>query len=231
MKLSNKKKTEPIVNECTILGFVGFNREDLVIWSSQLFKSIGKRVLIMDYTIDSDLSYIVPLPEGYSKVKNEVFEYQGVFYVNVGSGKNIEEFSCEYDIVLADFGKQINNPQLEKCNVVYTITNLDVRKIEYIKGIGKYEKNFLVVKDYIRLNNIDQYILKELGFEKSKTFYIDRNNSDFKEFLLGQWNQNIEMRTISYETRELLVHIAEQTNIDRKTSKEALKMAMKRKVS
>lgn len=225
-----KGKIEMKIDGVTI-GLVGFQQEDLAIWCSVWLAKLGKKVLLMDFTTQKLLAYLFPLPEGYEKIHDTEFEHRGIYFVNAGADSRIEEFSSGYDVVIADFGKKVDHPDLKCCEVLYAVTNLETRNVECLRDLKHYENQYLILRDFIRGSHMDRMIREELGYEKDHVFLLERNETEYRQYVHSQWSQEMVLRGISYETKELLLHMGEQLKLDVRSCQMAIKSAMKEKVS
>lgn len=227
MKLGRHEKIATINCNNILIGFAGYETEDLVLWSSQILKETGKRVLIVDFTVDNSMNHIFPLPEGYAKIKGKVFEYQGIYYVRPQEDEQLKKYKMDFDIIISDFGCQVNNAQLKTCDVVYIVTTLDIRKLERIRDIAKGNNYKLIMKEYVKLGGLNDYVHKELGYDKENVFIIDRNEVDYKSFLLGQWNQDINIANLSYQVKEVMQNILMCCISDQNCCKELMRRAIR----
>lgn len=223
-KLDMKKDTVSI-------GFIGVQQEDLAIWCSVFLAKMEKKVLLIDFTTQKSLSYVFPLPEGYSKISDTEFEHRGIYFVNAGLDSRIEDFSSGYDVVIAVFGKKVNHQDLKYCDVLYAVTNLETRNVERLKDLKHYENQYLILRDFIRGSHMDGIIREELGYEKDQIFLLERNETEYRQYVHSQWSQEMVIHGISFETKELLLHIAEQIKLNPKVCQITIKTEMKKKVS
>lgn len=222
--MSTERKEEKRI----VIGFSGFHTEDLTIWAGLLFGELGKKVLLMDFYGEDSQPELLPLPKGYEKIQDTEFEYRGLFYVNADKAR-IEDFSSEYDIVIASFEHFLSHPDFVNCDSIYLVIGMEVAKIAWLKEQGHEENWHVVIRDYFKFDRMEQMLQEELGYQKEEVIPIPRSEAEYRQSIYNQWNEILNMKNLSYETKEFLLHIAGQAGIDQKQAKAALRAATRRR--
>ena len=166
------------------IGFIGaYDKIDLVIYVAKVLTALGKKVLVVDSTINQKARYIIPV---INPSKSYVTEYEeidiAVGFKDLGDIKDYlgvsDNQEMEYDFMFVDTdnGKGIENYKLEDSMKNYFVTSFDAYSLK--KGL----EAFIELKNVISLNKI--LFSKEMSIEED----------DYLNFLaLGYkiiWNEN-----------------------------------------
>ena len=145
------------------IGFIGsYDKTDLIIYIAKVLTVMGKKVLVIDNTMEQKAKYIVPV---INPTKNYVTEFEKIdVSVGFGSFEEIagylgvpEDKELEYDICLIDVDSAENfeNFNMRKSKKNYFVTSFDLyslkRGLEIINDFKEptnltkiiYSKNYL----------------------------------------------------------------------------------------
>lgn len=122
------------------IGFVGaYDKTDFIIYIAKILTVLGKRVIVIDSTLNQKAKYIVPV---INPTKSYVTQYED-FDVAVGFGNfeeiedylGIEKIESLYDIALidTDSGKVFNNFEMANAERNYFVTSFDLFSLK--KGL------------------------------------------------------------------------------------------------
>ena len=122
------------------IGFVGaYDKTDFIIYIAKILTVLGKRVLVIDSTLNQKAKYIVPV---INPTKSYVTQYED-FDVAVGFEDfedmsdylGIEKIESLYDIALIDIdsSKVFNNFEMKTAEKNYFVTSFDLFSLK--KGL------------------------------------------------------------------------------------------------
>lgn len=122
------------------IGFIGaYDKTDIIIYMAKILAVLGKRVLVIDSTINQKAKYVVPV---INPTKSYVTQYEN-FDVSVGfknfddiaSYLGVERVGNLYDIALLDIdeSKTFNNFEMRSATKNYFVTSFDLFSLK--KGL------------------------------------------------------------------------------------------------
>lgn len=154
------------------IGFVGaYDKTDFIIYIAKILTVLGKRVIVIDSTLNQKAKYIVPV---INPTKSYVTQYED-FDVAVGFGNfeeiedylGIEKIESLYDIALidTDSSKIFNNFDMATAERNYFVTSFDL---------------FSLKKGLEILSGLEQTIpMKKVLFSRNQ----DKEEDDYLNFL------------------------------------------------
>lgn len=158
------------------IGFVGaYDKTDFIIYIAKILTVLGKRVIVIDSTLNQKAKYIVPV---INPTKSYVTQYED-FDVAVGFGNfeeiedylGIEKIESLYDIALidTDSGKVFNNFEMANAERNYFVTSFDL---------------FSLKKGLEILGGLEETIpMKKVLFSKDQ----DKEEDDYLNFLSSSY--------------------------------------------
>ncbi len=163
------------------IGFLGaYDKIDLLLYTAKILSLAGKKILLVDSTINQKTRYIVP---AIRPTKSYVTEFEG-FDVAVGfnSLEEIREYQgadLKYDIILLD----IDNAEAVKH---YDITKND--KNCFVTGFDLYslKRGVEILEALPEANDIIK-VLFSVNMTKEENEYLDYLASKYNV----KWNENI----------------------------------------
>lgn len=206
------------------IGFIGsYDKIDMIINVAKILTTLGKRVLIIDATINQKAKYVVPT---INPTTTYVTEYE---QIDVGVGfRNFEqvkqylyienENDLPYDIVLVDVDSidAIQGFELENAQKNYFVTSFDSYSLK--KGL----EILSCFQQPIQLTKVlfAQFILKEeneyldylsLGYKviwDENRIYFPLENGDLSVITENQRVSKIKFKKLSSEYKEGLIYIS-----------------------
>lgn len=120
-----------------IMGFVGLDVQDTILYLSRIFYHMGKSVLMVDFSESQALYYSMPFIPGLD-AQNAMVEYRSTYF----TCKPLQEKEMEaFDVILFFFGFKLC-PEINYCtHLVYT-TDCDKNHIDKISNIKNHEKEY-----------------------------------------------------------------------------------------
>lgn len=207
------------------IGFIGsYDKTDLIIYVAKVLTVTGKKVLVIDSTIEQKAKYIVP---AINPTKEYITEFESID-VSVGftNFDDIKQYlgvplerELEYDICLIDIDStnSFEEFQIDKCYKKYFVTSFDLyslkkgieiiqdlkqptklTKIIYSKDISKEENDYL---NYISLGT-------KAVWNEDYILYLPIDNGDQSIIIENQRMSKIGIRKLSNQFKSGLQYIA-----------------------
>ena len=224
---------------CKVIGFVGIDKYEIVLYLSQIIKNLGRSVLISDSSVygalDDSISYVK------EKSSNEIINYMGINYINTIREEkvsyncqevlNLEENKEKYDFILIDFGFDVSADIYNLCDSAFIVTDMQKHNIRRAGSLAdKINIPYsIIIKDMIKCKISSDYLAKSIQrshpAQMVYTVYKDTLDEEYK--LKCQYNTRIGFKKLSKDFRNMLIAIVKSCNgdIEEKTITKALRMA------
>lgn len=207
------------------IGFVGaFDKIDLMLYIAKIISTIGKKVLIVDSTINQRGRYIVPT---INIAKTYITEFESVdIAVGINGFNELKNFlnteneQMDYDFIFVDIDSPqvISNFDMERAKINYFVTSFDAYSLK--KGLEILTE----VSDTIKLKKIlfskyasqeeDDYLnYLSLGMKiewANERVYFPYELGDQTIIMENQMVSKIKYRKLSNQYKEGLIYIAEE---------------------
>ena len=203
------------------IGFIGaFDKTDLIIYVSKLLTLLGKKIIVIDTTLNQKAKYVIP---SISPTLAYITSFEDIdFAVGFKSYEEIEEYlgeKLEYDIALVDIDDNnvLNNIDTDKNYNNYFVTAFDLyslkkgleclvnlketlklTKILFSKQMSKEEEEYL---NYISLE------YKVLWNEYK--FYFPLENGDREVLAENQRLAKLNFKNLSREYKDGVMYIVQ----------------------
>lgn len=229
-------------HNCRVIGFLGVDKYDFIIYLSRILNAMGMKILLADYSESFALSCCIPHPEA---LKKDIFEYRGIYYINRAElGENsqlinetFEIHKQQYDYILVDYGFNFNFIGLDNCDDVICVIDQQVHNLrqfsmnngmENIKGI----LTALIIRDVRDCNTKYRYLIDEVGLGQiavTRTLITYQDDLDARYRLNCQYDGVIRMQRLSTYMKSALKGMVTLIvpEVDRKTVKKAFNKAAK----
>ena len=169
------------------IGFVGaYDKTDIILYIAKIISLIGKKVLVIDSTINQKAKYVVPV---INPTKSYITEFEGMdIAVGFNNLQQIQEYlgtedkKIDYDIVLID---------------------IDSTEAINIYGMKEANKNYFVT-------SFDLYSLKRGIVWESERIYFPFELGDQSVIIENQIISKIKVKRLSNQFRESLLYMAEE---------------------
>lgn len=224
------------------IGFVGvYDKSYLILSIARVLTLVGKKVLVLDATINQKCKYVVPV---INPTKAYVTEFEGI---DVGVGfDNIEgvkqylglqeDENMEYDILLTDVD---NSENIEKFNIpaydkLYFLTSFDVysikKGIEVLSQLKVPLKMSKIFYSKEMLNEEEEYFAYlALGLRvewDDNKLYFWLENGDQPAIYENQRLATIKLKNLSVDFRDNVNFIVNE--IDKEIGDKEVKNAIKK---
>jgi hypothetical protein len=205
------------------IGFVGvYDKADLILSIAKVLNIVGKKVLIVDNTLNQKCKYVVPV---INPTKSYITEFDGIdVAVGFESTKDVrrylgleEDGQLEYDIMIVDTDNYegLVKFDLQGAEKLYYVTSFDIyslkKGIEIIKQINVplhmtrlfYSKEMLKEEeeyfDYLALG------VKVIWNEEKLYFLLE--NGDQAAIIENQRVEKIKFRNLSNEYKDNVIFL------------------------
>lgn len=208
-----------------ISGFIGIESYDLLLYLSQTMKHLKCSVLLVDNSIDHSLAYTVPNFDEFSKLG--IINYAGV---DVAVGVSSEQLGkADYDYILIYFGFNQRAVELELCDEVYVITDLQLHNIFRLDKfhVAQDAYVFLVIRDKYSSKASPDLVLdsvKAYSIRPEDVMYIEDGPEDLNAKLMCQYNSRLSFKRVSKSICDFIVAVL-GIDFDKKDVLGAYKMA------
>jgi len=211
-----------------VIGFIGSDKYELILYLSRILFHLGKKVLLVDYAESEALYQCISIP-GMLREESGYIDYRGIDFIQ--GQYFVPNMRQQYDVVLIDLGFNDENKALSQCTKVVYITDLQlhnvrrIKSLDYLRDIDKY----LVIKDVFQCRIKPEYILEQLGqvIDKSHVYILYQDAFDLKYKVQSQYNHRFSFGKLSRPTKFFLKEITKQmdNNLDEKRLNNAYRKA------
>ncbi len=191
-------------DKAKIIGWIGIDKYDLIMYFSMLLSGTNKKVLLIDQSENEALSYCIPVP-GALNPKGSKVSYKNIDFIN---GKNVVDFMDDYDYILIDFGFKTTHRDVYKCNKIFLVTDRQQHNIDRITNLkAETEEVFLIYRDS-RRNKISvlQSSIEQIIPIKSH-FILDFYDFDKDKMVALQYSNQIQIHKLPRQMKYLLEQI------------------------
>ena len=208
------------------IGFIGgYDKTDLIIYIAKILTTLGKKVLVIDATINQKARYVVPV---INPTLMYVTEYEEIdIAVGFKKEEEIKKYlgisegqEMEYDIVLVDTdsGNGIEEFNLEEAQKNYFVTSFDAyslkKGLEALVGLKNAMSLTKVLFSKEMLKEEDDYLnFLSLGYKiiwNEYRIYFPIENGDLSVIYENQRVAKIKFKKLSEQYKEALIYIVEQ---------------------
>lgn len=207
------------------IGFIGsYDKTDMIIYIAKILVATGKRVLVIDSTINQKAKYVVPV---IRPTTSYITEFESID-VAVGFedfeemkgylGMSIQE-ELDYDIVLIDVDNysSIENFGLLEAELNYYVTSFDAfslkKGLEILSGLSQVIRLTKVLYSRQASKEEDDYLnYLSLGYKiqwQEERIYFPFEVGDQSVIAENQRVSKIKFKGLSEQYKEALIYMAE----------------------
>lgn len=220
-----------------VIGFIGIEQFDIILYLSRVLKNLNKKILLFDLSENFKLSACIPFPDQLLAIDNsdcKVIDYSGVDIIMKGEGsKKISSFiKQEYDYILIDFGFDLKNKEIIKCNELFLVTDFNKTNISKLNNylFDSIKNKFLIFRDVVDGKITPIYVLEEhlpnLRIEKNQCSTLYQDYLDTKMKISWQYDDNIRFKKLSIHFKNWIKDtVAYLSNSTKKEIEKAYKAA------
>ncbi len=199
-----------------VVGFVGLDVQDTVLYLSRIFYHMGKKVLMVDYSESRALYYSIPLIPGLD-IYSMIEEYRGMYFTCGKIGKKELE---AFDAVLIFFGFT-ERIELQLCSHLVYTTDYEKNHLERLMLL----KQEGVVFTQLVYRNTGKHPWKtpklyEVRVCEESLYYCNDNRREQKLRRQCQYNDSYGFHGISAAFRKYLLDTVKAVFPEEATGKE-----------
>lgn len=204
-------------NLAKVIGFMGIDKHDLMLFLAKLLAKSGKKILLVDNSETQALHCSISYPKGLDPHKEAVEYGSFEFLCRVSLGSL--DYSTEYDFVLIDFGFCTNHPDVAQCDVIEFVADMKRHNLLRLRnpsftsllagsGDGDSPTVYLIFRDWVDCKIKKTYLAEIMkGFcvpeENQYLFYLDVD--DYTLQLLSQYDTIYQFRRVSVAVKTYLI--------------------------
>ena len=223
------------------IGFIGaYDKIDLVIYIAKILTVLGKKVLVIDSTINQKARYVVPVINPTVKYITEFEEIDiAVGFENFDEIKQYLSISdggeLDYDFALIDVDneKGFNEFNIAEAQKNYFVTSFDTyslkKRLEIFVGLKKAISLTKILYTKQVLKEEDDYLnFLSLGYKiiwSEYRIYFPIENGDLSVIYENQRVSKIKFKKLSVQYKDSLAYIAEEilVNVSESNIRKAIK--------
>ena len=160
------------------IGFLGMDSTDIVVYLARMINATGKKIGIVDYSVNKNLMRTVALPE--ELVKGDGY-YKEILMLS-GEKENDTDLNAQ-DIVIYYFESNINHAHIAQCTDIVFVSDLVLSHAQLFKqlSLGDVPK-IMLIHNAVSVKYSEKYLLTQTGqeFEKEDIFIIPYEECDFR---------------------------------------------------
>lgn len=208
------------------IGFIGaFDKTDLIIYIAKILVSTGKKVIVIDSTINQKAKYIVPV---IKPTTSYVTEFEGIdVAVGFENYNGIKEYlgmplhaELDYDFALIDVDsyESMQAYRILEAEKNYFVTSFGAyslkKGLEILSGLNQIIKLTRVLYSKVATQEEDDYLnYLSLGYKiewEEQRIYFPFEAGDESVIAENQRVAKIKFRKLSEQYKEALMYIAEE---------------------
>lgn len=199
-----------IIMQTKVIGFVGKEQFDIMHYLSRVLACYPRKVLMVDLSCERILEKSISIPEIQ---KNGVIEYRGVDFTTSYDNQIV----ANYDVVMIDFGNNVEDQLISECELVFLITDLLDNSIKTLNkvSIKKDENPILIVRDVVKNKITPTYLANLLKPELSPIciYTIYHDEGDYQTKLNCYYDSIFKFKRLSGDFKDLLMSILEMIDL------------------
>lgn len=187
-----------------VVAFVGIESFDNIQYMARILSSLGKKVLVIDYSETEALTWSVPRIN-YIDINKEIINYRHIDYTN----QNItDDMLKAYDDVFIAFGFNIIGEAILSCNNIFYVTDLYINNIKKINRIDDFniKSRYLFIRNVLEIKINPESVASQIekNIPKENTFILPFRENDQINGLINQYNQIMAFANISGAYKKIL---------------------------
>lgn len=209
-------------NAC-ILGFLGVEAYDIILYLTKLLFNLDKKVLLIDNSESGALTCCIPIPSTLNP-KITPISCTGMDFVKE---REVSEYEDKYDYILIDYGFKNTHKDLHNCSFLFFVCDRQQHNIVRLQNLKPNTEVHVIIRDIVN-NKIKDYILGSLADKINiKDYYcLYRDDLDKECMLSLQYSNKITLKKLSAQYNYVLYQLLTKTlNFDRTAAEKAYKKA------
>ena len=135
-----------------IVGFVGYECEDIAIYLARILSVLGKRIAVIDRTEQEMLLEVLGM---YGETDGTIREgeFSGIWITDQGVSPK------EYDFIFVLFGYRLMHPKLYECEALIMVTDGVPAHASLLRKIGRWNREqYLLIRNLVPMKHTEQYL-------------------------------------------------------------------------
>lgn len=224
-------------HRCTVVGFFGIDKYDIILYLSLILHQAGKKVLAADCSETGALSACIPKPKVPA---GTITEYRGLFFMDCRRNMKPGSFKIpsldNYDYFLADYGFQADDAAIRTLDRCIIVTDQQLHNAKNLSSINRGTDQgigySLIIRDCADSRQKPGHLVAEIGLDdlpglKLYASYLDE--PDTKCRISCQYNGVFSFTHISAQMKSIVISLLHDIapELGRKESDKAYRKAMK----
>lgn len=194
-----------------VIGFVGIDKYEYIIYLSRILYHLNKRVLLLDNSDSGALTGCIPTP---IELKDKRIEYRGVMFQNIRNPveRNYSEEDQGYDgydCILIDYGNEAKVFDNLRPDFLVYVTDQQVHNLNHLaeQKIMDVTGKILIIKNYINHKTTPSFIMEQLNLCEENlrsTYVVSPDELDEKNKLSCQTDYEVKLKKLSVQTKNLV---------------------------
>ncbi|MGB8455261.1 MAG: hypothetical protein WCD89_23385 [Anaerocolumna sp.] len=195
--------------KANVIGFLGIETYDLILYISKLLINLNQEVLIIDNSETEALTCCIPIPESLNPKISKI-NYRHIDFVKE---RTSNEYMDDYDFIFVDFGFKTSNKDIKNCSFIYLVTDKQQHNILRIQNLKLTQEVYLIIKDIIKSENAAYLAdnLKENKINVKQYYCLYYDDADKENMISLQYNNDIKFKNQSGQLKELLNQLIIET--------------------
>lgn len=192
--------------KANIVGFIGIETYDIILYTAKLLYNLKKKVLIIDHSEAEALTYCIPIPDSLNPKLTKV-NFCNIEFIK---DRSPLEFAEEYDFILIDFGFSLRNKEFIHCTRLFFVTDKQQHNISRLQSLKiNQSETYLIIKDVIQKENAAFLFenLREYSLNLKDYFYLYYDDIDKENMTSLQYNYDIKLKKLSGQFKSMLYQI------------------------
>lgn len=179
-----------------MIGVVGYESEDIVLYLAKLLCALEKKVAIVDRT---EQEMLIELLEVGTEREGE---YEGIWITSQGVEKD------KFDVIFFLFGYRLLHPKLYECEVLIMVTDGVPAHASLLRKLGQWERRqCLVIRNLVAMKYGEQYLKMLVGQMETSCFVIPYEEQDTRIRCCLGTDTEICIRKLSKEMKQIVVEL------------------------
>jgi hypothetical protein len=195
-----------------IVAYIGYDSFDIILYLSRILQKLGRKVLIVDNSDTYALTTSVPQMTNINSPDN-IITYRRVDFTATVIDETMTEV---YDDILIDCG--FNVPRLKLSLVTRTVyvTSMFKNSIERLRNLDFFDefpaKKALLIREAvnIKISPESMSALLDKGISKESITVLFRDDKDYDNSLICQYNQTFKLGKITWMMKCYLMKEAQE---------------------
>lgn len=176
-----------------VIGLVGIDKYDIIHYLAKVLHNLGQKVLVIDGSSRKAVTATLP-------AQGAVFDFGGVDFVSGLDKAKANVRLSNYDFVIIDFGFQMGNKLILKCDEIWLITDEQKHNIVNLQNVRLLpsQPRFAVIRSDTpnKLHSYFLQLLAPLGITQNTLYRITETKESRRNRLQIMYQNVVSMRNL-----------------------------------